>query len=87
MLAVAGSGRLIIQPGGILNLPANGTVHIPGTGSLVIAPGATLTIPAGTTLTTAGPGSLIVEDGGSLLHNTANVQATMRREISGRAWR
>jgi hypothetical protein len=87
VLSVAGTARLIIQPGGTLNLPANGTVYVPAAGNLVIAPGATLTIPAATTLTTAGPGSLIIEDGGSLLHNTANVQATMRREISRPAWR
>jgi len=57
---------------------------------LSIHTGNSLTIPSGKTLTvngtlanTAGNSGLVIESGGSLIHNSNNVAATVKREITG----
>jgi len=59
-------------------------------GSLFIENGKTLTIPSGGQLTVtgalnnnAGNGGLVVNPGGSLIQNTSNVAATVKRAITG----
>ena len=61
------------------------TVH--RTGSVVVEPGGSLNI-TGTIINNAGNTGIVIRDGGSLIHNTANVPATMQRFFSGSAqWR
>lgn len=83
-------------PGNLTNYPSidNSTASPANTNNLNIASGAVLTIPAdkvltvtGTLTNNAGNNGLIIESNsggtGSLLHNTDNVPATVKRYISG----
>ncbi|HAJ98622.1 MAG TPA: hypothetical protein DCM62_01215 [Bacteroidales bacterium] len=56
-------------------------------GSVVVESGASLVV-TGTITNNAGIGGLVIHSGASLLHNTANVAATMQRNIlSDNGWR
>lgn len=56
-------------------------------GLVEIEPGMSLTV-NGTLTNSAGNGGLVIKDGGSLIHNTANVPATIERIMPGsNSWR
>ncbi|KAF0200174.1 MAG: hypothetical protein FD170_3727 [Bacteroidetes bacterium] len=57
-----------------VNISAAGVVNIPAAQSLTVSENLN---------NLAGTSGLVIESGGSLLHNTSNVQATLRRTITG----
>jgi len=57
-----------------VNISASGGISIPANRSLTVS---------GNLNNLAGTAGLVIESGGSLLHNTNNVQATIRRTITG----
>lgn len=57
-----------------VNISANGVINIPAAQSLTVTQNLN---------NLAGTSGLVIESGGSLLHNTNNVQATIRRTITG----
>lgn len=57
-----------------VNISAAGVINIPAAQSLTVSENLN---------NLAGTSGLVIESGGSLLHNTSNVQATLRRTITG----